>query len=86
MVERLGRTVEKAGPVAPIEAVLHQSGYLTMLEAAKTPEAAGRLENLHELLVVAAEAEKRDESLSDLLDTASLTSGARLQPGPHLVS
>ena len=49
--------MEKAGPVAAIEAVFHQSGYLAMLETARTPEAAGRVENVRELLVVAAEAE-----------------------------
>jgi DNA helicase-2/ATP-dependent DNA helicase PcrA len=81
LVQRLGETVDKAGPVAAIEAVFHQSGYLAMLETARTPEAAGRLENVRELLVVAAEAEKRGESLSDLLDTASLTSSADPDPG-----
>ena len=44
------------GPVAPLlEATLRESGYLEALEAERTIEAEGRVENLGELIGVAAE-------------------------------
>ena len=44
------------GPVAKLlEATLHETGYLEALEAERTIEAEGRVENLGELIGVAAE-------------------------------
>jgi DNA helicase-2/ATP-dependent DNA helicase PcrA len=44
-----------AGPAALLEAVLERTGYAAELEAERTVEAAGRLENLAELVGVARE-------------------------------
>ena len=50
--ERVGQQV----PVGDLlEAVLHETGYLEALEAERTIEAQGRLENLDELVEVARE-------------------------------
>ncbi|MCD6016264.1 MAG: family ATPase [Solirubrobacterales bacterium] len=52
----LRRRAERRGPVAELlEAVLHESGYLEALEAERTIEAEGRVENLEELVGVAGE-------------------------------
>jgi DNA helicase-2/ATP-dependent DNA helicase PcrA len=59
-----------------VERVLEQSGYLEALEAERTIEARGRIENLQELVGVAQEyVERADEpSLSGFLQEVSLTS------------
>ncbi len=51
-----------------LEAVLHESGYLEALEAERTIEAQGRLENLQELVEVAREFDARAEAADDTLD------------------
>jgi len=52
----LRQRAERAGPVAELlEAVLHESGYIEGLEAERTVEAEGRIENLEELVGVAGE-------------------------------
>ncbi len=52
----LRQRAERAGPVAELlEAVLHESGYIEALEAERTVEAEGRVENLEELVGVAGE-------------------------------
>ena len=52
----LRQRAERAGPVAELlEAVLHESGYVEALEAERTIEAEGRVENLEELVGVAGE-------------------------------
>ncbi len=54
--------------------VLDQSGYLAMWQAEKTPDAAGRLENLKELIVAMAEFETLGaflEHVSLVLETAA---------------
>src|SRR5581483_2403653 len=56
--------------------ILDRTGYRRMLEAEKTPESEGRLENLHELINAASEASERGESISDFLDHAALVSEA----------
>ena len=49
------------GSVAELlEAVLHESGYLEALEAERTIEAEGRVENLEELVGVAGEFDNRE--------------------------
>lgn len=47
--------VAEAGVAATIEAVLHRTGYLAELEAERTIEAVGRIENLRELVGVGRE-------------------------------
>jgi DNA helicase-2/ATP-dependent DNA helicase PcrA len=55
-MESLRERAEQDVPVGDlIEAVLHESGYLESLEAERTIEAQGRLENLAELVEVARE-------------------------------
>jgi|tagenome__1003787_1003787.scaffolds.fasta_scaffold20981835_4 DNA helicase-2/ATP-dependent DNA helicase PcrA len=60
-----------------LERVLAESGYMEMLEAERTIESQGRMENLQELVGVAREYEARGEevesgSLSDFLQEISL--------------
>ncbi|MGH8935085.1 MAG: DNA helicase PcrA [Acidimicrobiia bacterium] len=50
----------EAGPKATVEAVLADTGYLAEVEAERTIEALGRVENLRELVSVAEEFESRD--------------------------
>ncbi len=59
-----------------VQQVLDQSGYLDALEAERTIEARGRIENLQELVGVAQEYVERAEepSLSGFLQEVSLTS------------
>ncbi|HST25785.1 MAG TPA: UvrD-helicase domain-containing protein [Gaiellaceae bacterium] len=61
-----------------VERLLDQSGYLESLEAERTIEARGRIENLQELVGVAQEyAEQAEEpSLSEFLQQISLVSDA----------
>ncbi len=63
-----------AGPRRMIEAAATESGYMLELEAERTVEAEGRIENLRELGGVAGEFEERDPagSLSDFLEQVSL--------------
>jgi superfamily I DNA/RNA helicase len=51
-----------------LEAVLHETGYLDALEAERTIEAQGRIENLQELVEVAREFDARVEEGADTLD------------------
>ncbi len=59
-----------------LEAVLKRSGYLEWLEAERTVEAAGRIENLEELVGVAREYAARDDrpALAEFLQEISLYS------------
>ncbi|HEY7659909.1 MAG TPA: DNA helicase PcrA [Actinomycetota bacterium] len=65
-----------AGAQRMIEAAANESGYLLELEAERTVEAEGRIENLRELGGVAAEFEQRspDGSLAEFLEQVSLVS------------
>ena len=52
----LRQRAERRGPVSELlEAVLHETGYVEALEAERTIEAEGRVENLEELVGVAGE-------------------------------
>jgi superfamily I DNA/RNA helicase len=51
-----------------IEAILSETGYIDALEAERTIEAQGRLENLQELVEVAREFDARGEEGADTLD------------------
>ena len=66
-----------AGPAEMLEQVLAQTGYRAMLEAERTFESQGRVENLDELVGVAREFEQRgeeDTSLATFLQEISLYS------------
>lgn len=54
--------------------IIDQTGYVKELEAEETEEAAGRIENIHELLnkVVTYEEESENPSLSELLEEIAL--------------
>ena len=67
-----GSLDEGASPATLLSDVLDRTGYGHELEAEGTVEAAGRLENVAELLGVAAE----HESLDDFLEAVSLVSDA----------
>ncbi len=52
----LRQRAERRGPIAELlEATLHETGYIEALEAERTVEAEGRIENLEELVSVAGE-------------------------------
>ncbi len=62
----LRQRAERAGPVAELlDAVLHESGYVEALEAERTVEAEGRIENLEELVGVAGEFDANRELEGD---------------------
>lgn len=71
LVRDFARWREEAGRVSPAElvrTVLDESGYTAMLQAERSAEAAGRLENLAEL----ARAMEEYETLGDFLEHVSL--------------
>jgi len=65
-----------AGPARMVEAAATRSGYLAELEAERTVEAEGRVENIRELVGVAGEYEERfpDEGLAGFLEQVALVS------------
>jgi DNA helicase-2/ATP-dependent DNA helicase PcrA len=74
---------ERAGSNAPIAALLNEllqeTGYLDALEAERTIEAQGRIENLQELINVAVEYDARDDgehSLAEFLQQIALIADA----------
>jgi len=65
----LRERAEDGVPVADlVEAILRDTGYLDALEAERTIEAQGRMENLEELVEVAREFDARAEAGADTLD------------------
>ena len=77
VMDRLQEALDSgARPQRMVEAAATESGYLLELEAERTVEAEGRIENIRELGGVAAEFEQRspDGSLSDFLEQLSLVS------------
>jgi DNA helicase-2/ATP-dependent DNA helicase PcrA len=78
-MEALRARAEEGVPVGDLlEAVLHETGYLDALEAERTIEAQGRLENLQELVEVAREFDaappEGDDGLGAFLQQVSLVS------------
>jgi DNA helicase-2/ATP-dependent DNA helicase PcrA len=74
LLDELTAKVED-GPAALIEAAIATSGYLAELEAERTVESQGRIENLAELVGVAREVNDVDaflESVSLVADVDSL--------------
>jgi ATP-dependent DNA helicase UvrD/PcrA len=73
----LRETAETATPAGLLEEVLDKTGYRAMLDAERTFEAQGRMENVEELVGVAREFEGRgeeDASLATFLQEISLYS------------
>ena len=76
----LRQRAERRGPVAELlEAILHETGYIEALEAERTIEAEGRIENLEELVGVAGEFDANRE-----LEGESERFAARGVPRPDL--
>src|SRR4051794_36476592 len=80
-LEALRERAEQRVPIGDLlEAVLSETGYLDALEAERTFEAQGRIENLQELVVATREfdatAEEDANGLGDYLQRTSLTSDA----------
>ena len=68
-MEGLRARAEQKVPIGDLlEAVIHESGYVDWLEAERTIEAQGRLENLQELVEVAREFDARAPEDEDTLD------------------
>ena len=76
VMETLMATANDATIATIVEAVLDRTGYLEALEAERTIEASGRIENLEELIGVAREydAAAEEPSLSGFLQEISLYS------------
>jgi ATP-dependent DNA helicase UvrD/PcrA len=81
IMDRLAGLLQDGTPVpALVEAAFTESGYLAELEAERTVEAEGRIENLRELVGVAAEFEARTAQedgppgLADFLEQMALVS------------
>jgi DNA helicase II / ATP-dependent DNA helicase PcrA len=76
----LRELTESSPPIAKLlSEVLHETGYLEALEAERTIEAQGRIENLQELVNVAAEydaADTDDKSLGEFLQQIALIADA----------
>src|SRR4051794_6852128 len=77
LLQSLQAAAQEVGVATLLEQVLERSGYLAALEAERTIEARGRIENLEELVGVAREFEAEgaeDPSLSQFLQAISLHS------------
>ena len=61
LLDLLGMKADTAGISGAVDAVLHDTGIMAALEAEKTIEALGRVENLRELLSVASEFEAANQ-------------------------
>jgi superfamily I DNA/RNA helicase len=74
LLESLAAVAQEQSVAQIVEAVIERSGYREMLEAERTIEAQGRLENLQELVGVAGEYDAGDgeRSLSGFLQEISL--------------
>ena len=70
LAEARAARAEGAGPARLLELIIDKTGYVAELEAERTIEAAGRLENVAELMGVAADY----ESLDEFLEAVSLVS------------
>ncbi|MBU6420348.1 MAG: UvrD-helicase domain-containing protein [Proteobacteria bacterium] len=70
------------GPVAALDAVLEESGYIAMWKADKSPDAPGRLENLKELSRALADF----ETLAQFLEHVALVTEAEEQSDGAKVS
>jgi DNA helicase-2/ATP-dependent DNA helicase PcrA len=79
MLEEFEQLVETgSGPAALLESILDRTGYLTELEASTDPQDEGRVDNLNELISVAAEFEAAHPggTVTDFLEQVSLVADA----------
>src|SRR5213079_736255 len=69
-----GLAADGTGPAAMVEAAYSRSGYMDELEAERSIESMGRVENLRELYGVALEFEERNPggTLADFLEQVAL--------------
>ena len=67
-----------SGPAALLESILDRTGYLTELQASTDPQDEGRVDNLNELISVAAEFEAANPNgtVTDFLEQVSLVADA----------
>lgn len=70
------------GPVAALEAILEESGYLAMWKADKSPDAPGRIDNLKELVRALADF----ETLAEFLEHVALVTEVEEQAGDDKLS
>jgi DNA helicase-2/ATP-dependent DNA helicase PcrA len=80
--QRWREMLERDGHVVTVATILDESGYTTMWEQDKSPEAPGRLENLKELVRALADF----ETLAGFLDHVSLVMENDEQSGAERVS
>jgi DNA helicase-2/ATP-dependent DNA helicase PcrA len=79
LLEEFEQLVETgSGPAALLESILDRTGYLTELEASTDPQDEGRVDNLNELISVAAEFEAATPggTVTDFLEQVSLVADA----------
>ncbi|MCW2695467.1 MAG: pcrA, partial [Modestobacter sp.] len=79
LLEEFEQLVETgSGPAALLESILDRTGYLTELEASTDPQDEGRVDNLNELISVAAEFEAAHPggTVTDVLEQVSLVADA----------
>ncbi|MBA2391076.1 MAG: DNA helicase PcrA [Geodermatophilaceae bacterium] len=78
MAEFRSLAVDGAGPSGLLSALLDRTGYLSELQASTDPQDEGRVDNLNEMVSVAAEFEQQrpDGTLADFLEQVSLVADA----------
>ncbi len=79
LLEEFEQLVETgSGPAALLESILDRTGYLTELSASTDPQDEGRVDNLNELISVAAEFEAAhpEGTVTDFLEQVSLVADA----------
>ncbi|RBY91678.1 DNA helicase PcrA [Blastococcus sp. TBT05-19] len=79
LLEEFEQLVETgSGPAALLESILDRTGYLAELQASTDPQDEGRVDNLNELISVAAEFEAANPggSVTDFLEQVSLVADA----------
>ncbi|WP_029433388.1 DNA helicase PcrA [Blastococcus sp. URHD0036] len=79
LLEEFEQLVETgSGPAALLESILDRTGYLTELSASTDPQDEGRVDNLNELISVAAEFEAAHPggTVTDFLEQVSLVADA----------
>lgn len=72
LIKRLGEAARSLPPSQLIPHVVRETRYLEMLQG--QPDSEARIANIEELISAAAEGEQRGESITQLLDRASLAS------------
>jgi len=78
LIDDLATVAEGSGPVAAVEAVLEQTGYLQTLRLSSDPQDESRVENLAELVAVVRDFAKEnpEAGLAEFLEQVSLVADA----------